>query len=246
MVRQSVTPGLKDGCPSARGVLEFECGLLVYEPSVPGGYWRLWWVETGRRRDTTARSRGEALSKAAELVERLSSGVPTALASAKGRALVEHYLDPARPPVRGRGWSERHREEQESYCRRLVLPVIAEVPLRSLTRAHLQAVLDQAKTVAVAGHLRRCLTAMVAAGLEEGLVLARQDVLRGVRWRLPAGSAVDPEMDKPRFVEEARSRPRPRCTPWPGPRRPARGCGGGSWRCCWSPTRGCAGVSTRR
>jgi integrase len=40
----------------------------------------------------------------------------------------------------------------------------------------------------VASHLTRCLTALVAAGLEEGHLLARQDVLRGVRWRPPAGS----------------------------------------------------------
>jgi integrase len=59
-------------------------------------------------------------------------------------------------------------------------------------------VLDQAHTPSVASHLVRCLTALVAAGLEEGHLLARQDVLRGVRWcpaegaeiREPAGLAV--------------------------------------------------------
>ena len=80
-------------------------------------------------------------------------------------------------------WSERHREEQESYCRRFVVPVIGEVPVRNLTRAHLQAVLDRAPTRAVADDLRRCASAMVAVGLEERLLLARQDVLRGVRWQ---------------------------------------------------------------
>jgi integrase len=40
----------------------------------------------------------------------------------------------------------------------------------------------------VASHLTRCLTALVAAGLEEGHLLTHQDVLRGVRWRPPAGS----------------------------------------------------------
>jgi len=144
-----------------------------------------------------------AISKATELVVRLSMGVPTALAAARGRVLVEHYLDPGRRPARGRGWSERHREEQEAYCRRFVLPVIAEVPLRSLSRVHLQRVLDQAAAPAVAAHLRNLLSAMVAAGSEEGLVLARQDALRGVRWRPPAGPTVDDELEKGRFVEEA-------------------------------------------
>jgi hypothetical protein len=34
------------------------------------------WTEAGRRRDTTAKSRAEALAKAGELVERLSVGTP--------------------------------------------------------------------------------------------------------------------------------------------------------------------------
>jgi len=45
--------------------------------------------------------------------------------------------------------------------------------------------------------------ALAAAGLEEGLVLARGDVLRGVRWHPPAGCDVDDELEKPRFVEQA-------------------------------------------
>src|SRR5207245_8964639 len=106
---------------------------------------------------------------------------------ARGRRLVEHYLAPTRRPVRARAWSERHREEQESYCARFVLPVIAEVPLRSLTRTHLQRVLDQARTPAVAVHLRRPPTAPVGAGLAEGRLLGRQDVPRWGRWRAPAG-----------------------------------------------------------
>ena len=203
MAQLTVVNEPKDHPRSVREVLEFGCGVSACEPVASGGYWRLRWVEGGRRRDTTARTRADAIVKAGELVERLAAGVPTDLAQAKGRVLVEHYLDPGRRPARGRGWSERHREEQESYCRRFVLPVIAEVTVRSLTRNEFQRVLDRAATPSVADHLRRCLTALVAAGLEEGLVLARQDVLRGVRWHPPAGCTVDDELERPRFVEEA-------------------------------------------
>lgn len=127
----------------------------------------------------------EAITKAAELVERLSAGTPTALRSARGRVLVQRYLDPNRRPTRGRAWSDRHREEQESYCRRFVLPVIGDLPVGTLTRAHMQQIVDQAKTKPVGDHLRRCVSAMVTAGLEDGLLLARQDVLRGVHWYGP-------------------------------------------------------------
>lgn len=174
-----------------REVLEFECGVSATSRRPQGDYWRLRWVEAGRRRDTTAKTRVEAISNAGELVERLSAGTPTALGASRGRVLVERYLDPGRRPARGRAWSDRHREEQESYCRRFVLPVIGDVPVRTLTRAHMQAIVEQAGTKSVADRLRRCVSAMVACGLEEGLLLARQDVLRGVHWHGPTDVEVD-------------------------------------------------------
>ncbi|MGI8807710.1 MAG: hypothetical protein ACR2KK_07705, partial [Acidimicrobiales bacterium] len=58
-------------------------------------------------------------------------------------------------------------------------------------------------TASVAAHLRRCLSAMVGAGLAEGLLLARQDVLRGARWAAPPGEAPDDEDTAVGFVDEA-------------------------------------------
>jgi len=187
-------------------VLEFDCGVRAYPPPRSDGYWRLRWLEEGRRRDTTARSRDEAVAKAAELVAGLARGRPTDWARAPGAALIAHYLDPKRRPVRGRAWSLRHREEQEAYCRRFVAPVIDDVGLRQLSRVHFAQVLKAAPTASVASHLRRCLTAMVAAGLEEGLILATQDVLRGVHWRDPTAEAEGDDFDaeeEDRFVDEA-------------------------------------------
>ena len=166
-----------------REVLELDCGVRAYSPTSAGGYWRIRWEEAGRRRDTTAPGRAEAIAKATELAERLGRGSATDLARATGADLVAHYLDPARRPPRVAAWSERHRDEQARYCERYVLPVLGHLPCRCITRLHLQAVVDQAPTTSVAEHLRRCLSALVAAGLEEGHLLARQDVLRGVRFR---------------------------------------------------------------
>ena len=179
-------------------VLEFDLGVRAYPPTRPDGYWRLRWIEDGRRRDTTARSRSEAIAKAAGVVDELARGLPTDWSRAKGAALIEHYLDPARRPLRGRAWSLRHREEQEAYCRRFVSPVIGGAELRRLSRVDFARVLATAPTASVAAHLRRCVSAMVAAGLEEGLLLATQDVLRGLHWPVPAG-----EHEDSRFVEEA-------------------------------------------
>ena len=165
-----------------RDVLEFDNGVRAYPPAGPGGYWRIRWEEAGRRRDTSARTRADAITKAGELVERLSRGTDTNLAKATGGDLVGHYLDPARRPPRGHAWSKRHRDEQARYCRLYVVPEIGHIACRRLTRADLQRILDRASTVSVAQHLRRCLTGIVNAGLEQGHLLPRQDLLRGVRW----------------------------------------------------------------
>ncbi len=92
-----------------REVIPFEGGVVAYGPTDAGCYWRLRWLEFGRRRDTTARTRDEALAKAVELSERLCTGTPTSHLRARGEALVEHYLDRRRRPTRGTGWSQRHR-----------------------------------------------------------------------------------------------------------------------------------------
>ena len=142
-----------------REVLEFEHGVRAYAPAAETGYWRIRWEEAGRRRDTTARSRSDAIAKAGELVERLGRGTATDLARASGADLVAHYLDPARRPARVEHWSERHREEQGRYCSRFVLPLLGAVPCRRMTRLDFKAVLDQAPTPSVASHLTRCLIA---------------------------------------------------------------------------------------
>jgi len=95
---------------------------------------------------------------------------------------VAHYLDPSRRPPRVKAWSVRHRGEQVRYCNDYVLPVIAEVSCRELSRADFQEIIDRATTRSVAEHLHACLSALVAAGIEEGHLLDSRDLLRGVRW----------------------------------------------------------------
>ena len=165
-----------------RDVLEFDNGVRAYPPAHAGGYWRIRWEEAGRRRDTSARTQADAIAKAGELVERLSRGTDTDLAKATAADLVAHYLDPRRRTPRGQPWSQRHRDDQARYCALYVLPEIGHIACRRLTRGDFQRIIDRASTASVAQHLRRCLTGIVNAGLEEGHLLPRQDLLRGVRW----------------------------------------------------------------
>ena len=166
-----------------RNVLEFDFGVRAYPPTKPGGYWRIRWAERRTRKDTTANSRTAAIAKATEIVARLSRSVPTKLGRATGAGLVAHYLDPSRRPPRVKQWSIRHRDEQTRYCDLYVLPVIADIPCRELTRDDLQLILDKAPTKSVASHVKSCISGFVNAGLDEGHLLAHQDLLRGLRWQ---------------------------------------------------------------
>jgi hypothetical protein len=83
-----------------REVLEFDLGVRVYPPATAGGYWRVRWDEQRRHRDTSARTKADAIAKATELVERLGRGAPTDLGKARGTDLVALYLNPDRRPPR--------------------------------------------------------------------------------------------------------------------------------------------------
>lgn len=163
-----------------RQVLGFDFGVRVYPPVSDGGYWRIRWEERHHGRDTTARDRAAAITKASEIVERLARSAPTALARSRGADLVAHYLDPQRRPPRVKTWSIRHRDEQVRYCNDFVLRVIADVPCRELSRLPRD---HRWRSHTIGGeHLRRCLSSLIAAGVEEGHLLDSRDLLSGVRW----------------------------------------------------------------
>ena len=62
-----------------------------------------------------------------------------------------------------------------------MLPVIAGVSRRELTRADFRDIINLASTASVAHNVRRTLTALMGAGLEEGYVMAGRDLLHGMR-----------------------------------------------------------------
>jgi len=62
--------------------------------------------------------------------------------------------------------------------------------------------LNQARTASVGRQLRRTLTGLVNAGLIEGYLLPRQDVLRGVRWLPPDGTQMTVESSTRSITED--------------------------------------------
>jgi integrase len=183
-----------------RTVLEFDLGVRAYPPKRDGGYWRVRWEERRQPKDTSAKDQTAAIKKAQDIVERLRRSVPTELGRAKGEHLIAHYLDPNRRPPRVTQWSVKHRDEQTRICEKYVLPVIGEVSCRELTRADFQEIINMASTASVAHHIRRTLTALMGAGLEEGYVMTGRDLLRGIRWQ--GETVIEPEPADPAVTED--------------------------------------------
>jgi hypothetical protein len=92
------------------------------------------WEERRKHKDTTAASPSAAIAMASEIVERLVAARPR---SSDGRAVPTSSLITsirARRPPRVKEWSIRHRDEETRYRNLYVLPVIADLPCRELTR----------------------------------------------------------------------------------------------------------------
>jgi hypothetical protein len=222
-----LTPASTPGPPAS---LDFDCGVRAYSSSSSTGYWRLCWVEAGRRRETTAAGGEEMLAKAADVVARLAEGRPT-----PGRRLLGAGLSTSRsagywrlrwvkagtgrgppPPRATRCWPRRPtwwpawpgpaRTDWAELPARPCWPATsARTGARSEGRAGSTATKTNSRPTAAAScsgdsppwscaasprapaqvtplrgrRSARCWSAMVAAGLDKGLVLARQDPLRG-------------------------------------------------------------------
>jgi integrase len=170
--------------PPPRVVVEMECGILVYPPQQEGEPWRAAFTENGQRRFRQAMTEAGLAAKLAKVTERLATRAPNL--EQPGSALIAHYLDPDRLPVTER-WSRKHADTQTRLCTRFAEPVIAAVTCQDITVAHMQQIVDSAPTAKEGDRLRRCLSAMVTAGLKGGYLVSPQ--LREVHWK-PAGRPV--------------------------------------------------------
>jgi hypothetical protein len=156
----------------------------VYPPAAVGEPWRATFTENGVRRFRQAMTEGALAVKLEKVTERLAARAPDM--ERPGTDLVGHYLDPDRLPV-GRRWSRKHADTQRRLCHRFAVPVIAAVTCQDITPGHMQQIVNAAPTAGEGDRLRRCLSAMVTAGITGGYLTSPR--LREVHWQ-PAGRPV--------------------------------------------------------
>jgi hypothetical protein len=117
----------------------------------------------GRLEKVTARLTADALN-----TERL------------GADLIAFYLSPSRHPV-GRGWSRNHTDTQRRLCQRYLAPVIAGVACEDIKTGYLQEAVNTAPTAGEGDRVRRCISALVSAGIAGGYLTSPR--LKLVHWQ---------------------------------------------------------------
>ncbi len=152
-----------------------------------GERWRAVWYEGGRRRQAEAVAEDKLAAKLAKVAERLAADAPNL--ERPGADLIAWYLSPDRHPA-ARPWSRRHADTQRRLCQRFITPVIAAICCQDIRTADMQQIINSAPTTGEGARLRRCLAAMVTAGIAAGYLTTRHAVPRLVpRPATMSGSA---------------------------------------------------------
>ena len=161
---------------SGRVVVELECGIMVYPPQRDGEPWRAVWVEDGRRRFREAGTEEKLAAKLEKVTERLQADAPNM--ERPGADLIAWYLSPGR---RRQPWSRKHADTQRRLCERFVAPVIGGLACQDIKTADMQRAVNAAPTDGEGERLRRCISALVTAGIAGGYLTAAR--LKDVHWQ---------------------------------------------------------------
>jgi integrase len=133
---------------------------------------------------------------------RLEADAPNMTKS--GAALIAHYLDPDRLPVRHR-WSRKHADTQRQLCERFAAAVIGAVTCQDIKTGHTQAIVNAAPPAGEGDRIRRMISALVTAAIDAGYLVNSR--LAKVHWQagdraLPA-PAVSVEGESLQWVDPA-------------------------------------------
>ena len=170
-------------------MIELEAGITVYPARRAGDRWRAVWYEDGRRRQCEAVTEDKLAARLAKVAERLQADAPDL--ERPGADLIAWYLSPDRHPA-ARPWSRKHADTQRRLCERFIAPVIAAVRCQDIRVADMQRIVNAAPTAGEGARLRRCLSAMVTAGIAAGYLTSPR--LKEVHWQAAERPAPGPQV----------------------------------------------------
>ena len=170
-----------------RVVVEVAGGITVYPARGAGDRWRAVWYENGRRRQCQSATEDGLGARIEKVAVRLAADAPGL--ELPGAALIGYYLSPGRHPAAA-PWSRKHADTQARLCRKYVAPVIGGLACEDVKTADMQAVVNAAPTAQEGARLRRCISALVTAGLAGGYLANPR--IKEVHWQASDRPAPQP------------------------------------------------------
>jgi hypothetical protein len=146
------------------------------------------WYENGKRRQCQSATEEGLAARIEKVTVRLTADAPGM--ECPGADLIAYYLSPGRHPA-GRPWSRKHADTQRRLCARYLAPVIAGLACEDIKTGHMQAAVNAAPTAKEGARVRRCISALVGAGITGGYLANPR--LKEVHWQAGNRSAPEPE-----------------------------------------------------
>jgi integrase len=159
-------------------VVEVAGGVTVYPARFAGDRWRAVWYEDGQRRQCQSATEEGLAARIEKITLRLAADAPGL--ERPGAELIAYYLSPGRHPA-ARPWSRKHADTQRRLCARYLAPVIAGLACEDIKTGHMQAAVNAAPTAGEGARVRRCISALVSAGLAGGYLTNPR--LKDVHWQ---------------------------------------------------------------
>jgi integrase len=181
-------------------VVEVDGGITVYPARRAGDRWRAVWYENGQRRQCQAATEERLAARVEKIQARLAADAPGL--ERPGADLIAYYLSPDRHPASA-PWSRKHADTQARLCARFMTPVIGHLACEDITTAHTQAIVNAAPTAGEGDRVRRCISALVTAGITGGYLTSPR--LKNVHWQPSDRAAPRPATtvagESPLFVD---------------------------------------------
>jgi hypothetical protein len=171
-----------------RVVVEMAEGITVYPAREEGDRWRAVWHEDGKRRQCQSVTEEGLAARLEKVTVRLAADAPGL--ERPGADLIAFYRSPGRPPA-SMPWSRKHADTQRRLCQRYLAPVIGGLACQDIRIGHMQAVVNAAPTAKEGARLRRCISALVGAGITGGYLASPR--LRQVHWQAAGRLAPVPQ-----------------------------------------------------
>ena len=184
-----VSGGVREGTRGeSRVVVEMAEGITVYPARGEGDRWRAVWYEDGKRRQCQSVTEEGLAGRLEKVTVRLAADAPGL--ERPGADLIAFYLSPGRLPASA-PWSRKHADTQRRLCERFLAPVIGGLACEDIKTAHMQAVVNAAPTAKEGARLRRCISALVGAGITGGYLASPR--LKQVHWQAAGRLAPEPQ-----------------------------------------------------